>query len=437
MTARRIVLWAACAALAFPGYAQAQEPTPAAVPSPPPFTRATAAAIDRLAREEIRTNTTPGVAVGVVRDGLLVYARGFGYGDLATHRHISASTQFYAGGLQAPMTAAAVLMLAQRHKLRLSDPVTKYVPEMTFANNVTIKQLLTGTSGVAQLAGSTHQNLAALIVQRVSGVPLSVFFQTEIFQPLIMTSTFLAGDQGIDPHHAAGYTRVNGRFVRAEPVNAAWIVGSAGLVTTIDDLAKWDIGLPLLLDVDSMREMLTPATTALGPAAQGMGWVIDQRGGRLFAWRNGQIPGYHAMNAVLPEQHIAVIVLANADSLHDPAIEPERLASRILDLVAPLPPAHFGAAITQRAAEWLARLESFQIDRTQLTPAFSQYLTDRVIEEAGLRGLGSVLSLVPVESFSRSGDTVYVFDVRFRNGAYRYQFALSPDGKIDGLLLQP
>jgi hypothetical protein len=140
----------------------------------------------------------------------------------------------------------------------------------------------------------------------------------------------------------------------------------------------------------------------------------------------------------LPDEHVAVIVLSNADSLHgQTTISPERLASRILDTVAPLPPAHFGNVIVQRASEWLGRLAKVDIDRTQLTSQFSQYLSDQVVIRADLKDLGPVQSMVPIESFQRSGDTVYVFDVKFARGALRYQFALTPDGKIDGLLLQP
>jgi hypothetical protein len=91
----------------------------------------------------------------------------------------------------------------------------------------------------------------------------------------------------------------------------------------------------------------------------------------------------------------------------------------------------------QRASDWLGRLQRLDIDRTQLTPAFSQYLTDQVVIDADLKSEGPLESIVPVESFERSGDTVYVFDVRFRRGAMRCEFALTPDGKIDQLLLQP
>jgi hypothetical protein len=77
------------------------------------------------------------------------------------------------------------------------------------------------------------------------------------------------------------------------------------------------------------------------------------------------------------------------------------------------------------------------VDRTQLTTSFSQYLSDQVVHRADVASLGPVLSVVPVESYQRSDDTVYVFDVKFARGAYRFDFTLTPDGKIDGLFLQP
>jgi hypothetical protein len=193
--------------------------------------------------------------------------------------------------------------------------------------------------------------------------------------------------------------------------------------------------MPLLLNVDSVRLMWTPGVQN---SPYGMGWMIDQRAAQRFVWHNGEIAGYHSMNALLPDPHVAVIVLTNTDSLHgQDVVSPERIANRILDVVAPLPRPHFANAITERATEWLGRLARDQIDRTQLTTAFSQTLSDQVVIRANLKDLGPVLSMVPIESFQRSGDTVYIFEAKFRNGTFRYQFALAPDGKIDGLLLTP
>jgi D-alanyl-D-alanine carboxypeptidase len=465
------------AALLFRAAALAQQPLPTPVTAPPtapPFTAAKAHAIDAIARAEIRSGSTPGLAIGVVQDGLLVYAHGFGYASVHPKRPVSASTEFYTGSLGKQFTAACVLLLAQQKKLSLDDKIGKYVPELSVAKNVTLRQLLLQTSGLPHLSdarGISHDLtrpvkipellkaanaaplhfkpgtafddnnlnylLAGLVVQRVSGLPLSIFYSTQIFQPLIMTSSFLAGDQGISPLHAIGYSREHGQFIRVRPWDPTWLFGSSDLVTTVQDLAKWDIGLPLLLNVDSVREMWSPSGLP-ATVPYGMGWVVDQRGGQRYVWQNGQIAGYHAMNAMLPDEHLAVIVLANADSLGaSTTVQPERLANRVLDVIAPMPPPHFANVITTRATEWLGRLARVDVDRTQLTTAFSQYLSDQVVQRADVAALGPVLSLVPVESYQHSGDTVYIFDVRFRRGAYRFDFTLTPDGKIDGLFLQP
>lgn len=461
------------ALLLAPYYAIARQPAHAAQ-VPAPFTPATARAIDAAARAEVHSGSTPGLAVGIVEDGLLVYAHGFGYASLRPKRLAGARTQFYTGSITQQFTAACVLLLAQHKKLSLDDKVTRYIPELTIAKNVTVRDLLTQTSGLPRMRdargiahdltrpvkmralieavnslpmtaapGTTFNEsnfnylLAGLIVQRVSGLPLSVFYSTHIFQPLIMTSSFLAGDQGISARHAVGYTRLYHRFVRAPQWNASWLFGSADLVTTVEDLAKWDIGLPLLLNVDSVREMWTGSGMP-GQLQYGMGWVIDQRGGQRFMWQSGQLDGYRAMNAVLPDEHIAVIVFANAGSLHgDRAIQPERLANHILDIIAPLPRAHFENTITTRAVEWLRRLARNDIDRTQLTTAFSRYLTDRLVHRSDFAAYGPVLAVVPAQSYQRAADTVYVFDVKFRRGVYRFDFTLAPDGKVDGLFLEP
>ena len=82
-----------------------------------------------MAIDEIHAGRTPGIAIGVVEDGRLVYARGFGFATLSPHVPMTPDTEFYVGGLTMQFTAAAILLLAQDGKLKLDDPVSKYVPE--------------------------------------------------------------------------------------------------------------------------------------------------------------------------------------------------------------------------------------------------------------------------------------------------------------------
>lgn len=443
--------------------------------APPTFTPTMARKIDAAARAEVLAGRTAGLAVAVVENGEVVYARGFGYASLAPRRTVGSNTQFYIAHVTEQFTAAAILLLVQDGKIKLGDKVTTFVPELTVAGNATVAQLLTQTSGLplyshlSQLGDPTrgvkfadivaaanaakpdsnpgtkieydslNYIVAGVIVERVSGLPLSDFLQSRIFQPLYMNSTFYAGDTGISSDHAIGYTGTPRHLMPAKPWDYSRMLGASGLISTVSDLAKWDIAMPVLLRVDAVRDMFTP-TTLSGAQAFGMGWVIDQRDGKRYIWKNGQVAGFHAMNALLPDDHIAVIVLANTDSAHSAAmISPEGLTARITDILLPPRGTEVDTTVVSRAKEWLGRLAARNIDRTQLTPAFSTYLTDQLVARSDVRALGKVTAVVPTASMSeRSGNTLYEFLVRFsRGGEYRYRVGLTPQGKIYELSLAP
>ncbi|HVA33097.1 MAG TPA: serine hydrolase domain-containing protein, partial [Candidatus Baltobacteraceae bacterium] len=118
----------------------------------PEFSPAMARSIDRLAEHSVHAGRTPGLAIGVIEDGRIVYARGFGFANLSKHIRFEPSTEFYVGSLTMQFTAAAVLMLLQDHKLKLEDKVVKYVPELTVAGDATVGELLTETSGLPDYA---------------------------------------------------------------------------------------------------------------------------------------------------------------------------------------------------------------------------------------------------------------------------------------------
>jgi D-alanyl-D-alanine carboxypeptidase len=441
----------------------------------PGFTPRMASAVDRLARNEVSGGLTPGIAVGIIEDGRIVYARGFGKANAGKNVSAQPDTEFYVGEITRQFTAAAALMLSQDGKLKLDDKVTKYVPELSaVAAGVTVGELLQQTSGLpdyAKTAGSadltrsikTNDLLGALnaqksiaapgaayadnpinylvagiVIERASGEPLSDFLQQRIFFPLVMNRSFLAGDTGISQSHAAGYTHGPGSsgFVLARGWDPAWLQGDRGLVTTIYDLAKWDIEMPILLRVDAERTMFEP-NGSNGLAKYGMGWVIDQRGGKRFVWYAGQIPGYQAVNAMLPDNHVGVIVFVNIDAMHGGRVaSPAALAARILDVIVPPSTAHLDNAIVARAEEWLQRLADKHIDRTQLTPQFSTYLSDDLVSQSNFAALGKLQAIVPISSTTETnGNTLYEFLVRYPRARYHYKFALTRDGKIDELLL--
>jgi D-alanyl-D-alanine carboxypeptidase len=464
--------FAAFALLAGAVLLPAQAAAPPKAAHPPTFD----ARITAAAQSAVAEGRTPGLAIGVVRDGTLAYARGFGYANIARHDSVTPDTEFFAAGLTRQFTAAAVLLLVQDGKLRLDDKVTRFYPDLQVASGVTVSQLLTQTSGLpspnalpspandftksirgpdlmaalatlkpAAPAGSVYADnplnylIAGMIVENVSGEPLSDFLQQRIFVPLVMEHTFLAGDTGIASSVATGYTRSarGGPFTMAKTWDPAWLAGDRGLVTTVTDVAKWDIEMPILLRDDAVRTIFTAAVTSQA-TQYGMGWVIDRRGGERYLWYADQIPGYAAFNALLSDRHDAVIVLTNADSLDSGRVPASvEVAAEVLDALDPAQTANLDNAVVARARDWLQRMADKNIDRTQLTASFSKYLTDQVVSRANVAAYGRIGSIVPLSSSPQSnGDTLYVFLVRFTKGQqFHYRFTLTADGKIDGLYL--
>jgi D-alanyl-D-alanine carboxypeptidase len=424
------------------------------------FTSATERRVDNIVEAEILAHHAPGIAVAIAESGRIVYARGFGHASVSQRLAVTPETQFDIGQVSRQFTAAAVLLLEQSGKLSLDDPVTKYLPDLTIAHSVTIRELLEQTSGLPHVTNWAHllaataaghavaapgtaydpnplnYLLAGLIVEHVSGVPLSDFVQQQIFVPLVMDRSLYIGDIGVSDH-AVGYDPGPHGFNVTPTWSATRTAGDSGVISNVYDLAKWDIEFPILLRVDAVREMFTPGVA--GTLDQhGMGWTLDQRVGHRFLWQDGEIPGYQSMNAVLPDDHVAVVVLTNVSSAGISTALPERVAGEILDALMRPSAQHVDNSVISRAREWLNRLAEGHIDRTQLTADFSTYLTDDVVRNARIASYGKVVSMIPIASVpAANGATEYEFLVHFARESLHYRLTLSSDGKIAFISFTP
>ena len=243
---------------------------------------------------------TPGCAVGVSLAGNEVLHAAYGMADLEHHVALTPDSVFEAGSVSKQFTAAAVLLLAEQGKLSLSDPVSKYFPELpNYGTAITIDHLLHHTSGlrdwgsVAEIAGWTrttreysnawvldiasHQkslnynpgdewsytntgyNLLAILVQRVSGKSLAEFTHDNIFLPLGMHTTSWRDDfQRIVPDRAIAYAQSSGVEHQLMPFENAY--GNGGLLTTVDDLLRWNarFGSAKIGDATFVKSELEP-----------------------------------------------------------------------------------------------------------------------------------------------------------------------------------
>jgi CubicO group peptidase (beta-lactamase class C family) len=283
-TVASVGLWACIGIIAATtASAQATQPM-AASPAQQavPDSRMVSARIDELFKPW-SSSATPGCAVGVAHNGRTVSERAYGSADLEHSVANGTETVFEAGSSSKQFTAAAVLLLAQQHKLFLSDDIRKYLPELPrYEGTITVDQLLNHTSGLRDwgeielIAGwprttraytmtdvlgvlaaqqaLNHQpaaqysytnsgyNLLALIVERVSKQSLAQFTRQQLFLPLGMTHTQWRDDfRRIVKNRAIAYARVEDGYVQEMPFEDTY--GHAGLLTTVGDLLKWNQAL--------------------------------------------------------------------------------------------------------------------------------------------------------------------------------------------------
>jgi CubicO group peptidase (beta-lactamase class C family) len=313
------------------------------------------------------TNATPGCAVAISDGGRTVYAHGFGLANLATREPITPTTVFDVGSVSKQFTAASILLLAQAHRLALTDDIHRFIPELpSYGHALSLQDLLWMESGIPDVlndgllvkagytdpadrvtiadmlaviarvttleftpgtqASYSNSNylLLGIVVQRVSGMALSAFESKEIFVPLGMRSTFVLDDPTAPVANGAiSYERyIGGDWTREA---TAWsTVGPGNVQTTVLDLLTWagnfttgTVGGPAFL-----KAQLRP-----GPALESsernlggdyaMGVVLSTHDGQRIIWHNGSWLGFRSALVIEPATQRALAMACNTSAASD------------------------------------------------------------------------------------------------------------------------
>lgn len=318
-------------------------------------------------------NDMPGGAVGVVKDGRLVYKRGFGMANLDYDVPNTPSTLFNLASVSKPFTAFSIALLAQQGRLSLDDDIRKYVPEMPkYAETITIRHLIHHTSGIREYEalvlfgglgtdnayndkavlnmlarqknisfkpGSKHQysnsnyHLLGIIVGRVSGKSLRAFAEENIFKPLGMKNTLFFDNRfEVIKNRAGGYQVGPDKSIRARS-SLFHLVGGGGVLTTVEDLSLWvqNYYEPKVGNKELIQLLTTPGTLNSGEKlnyAFGM-WRNKYKGLPVMR-HSGNMFGYRAQILSFPEQKFTVIALSNNSAIF-PSVIVEKLADIYLD----------------------------------------------------------------------------------------------------------
>jgi D-alanyl-D-alanine carboxypeptidase len=436
---------------------------------------ATTAKIDAIAAQVLADTGAPSASVAVVKDGKIAYVQAYGKARLEPATAARPEMRYSIGSVSKQFMAGAILLLVQDGKLSLDDRVARYLPDLTRANEITIRQLLTHTSGyqdyypldyVAPFMqkpvtaegildiwakkpldfdpgtrwqySNTNFVAAGRIVEKVSGMPLMAFLEARILRPLGMTSAIDLAEKSMAPSDAAGYTRFAlGPPRPAPPEGRGWLFAAGELAMTARDLALWDIGLieHALLKPASMETMIASTRLKNGsPTGYGLGIGIRDANGHPRLSHGGAVSGFVSENTVWPDARAAVVVFSNMDG--------SNATDAITNQIAPLLLAEVqdpqAAQELEQARQIFSDLQQGRIDRSLLTSDADAYFTPQVLSDAGasLKPLGAPQNFRQLSVELRGGMIYRHFEIRCKEKALHLSTFTTPDGKLAQYLIQ-
>lgn len=431
-----------------------------------------AATVDRAAAELMTKQHVPGVAIAVVEHGAIAYEQGYGYADVGRKTPVTVDTRFEIGSITKQFTAACIMQQVRAGKLSLDDTLGKFIPEYPAGAAVTVRQLLSQTSGIPEytyyedktppstFAGvvertvkkplrfapgsrwsysNTNYIFLGRILELTAHEPYEQYVREHIFGPAHMTQSGFMSEEGTLPDMAAGYQPTATRGVApARPIAGDWAGAAGAIVSTVGDLAKWDTALTSgeIVPATDVKVMLTSATLSDGSATRyGFGWAVDSFGGHPRVSHNGGTAGFAAINAMFPRDDESIIVLENLA-----LSAPNRAASAIFSALHPDVTAKFNTAVagedktvTARLRELLRRAALGDFDRTQFSKRFLKAFGNRqgkgfVKEELG--PLGPVTNTVFRGKRLLPTMTAYDYNVAFGSDREFVNIGIDAQNKI-------
>jgi CubicO group peptidase (beta-lactamase class C family) len=345
--------------------------------------------IDELADRAMKEWKVPGVALAVVQDGKVIYAKGYGFRDVEQKLPVNTSTLFPIGSITKSFTSLTFAILKDEGKVDWDKPVHDYLPEFQMYDPIateraTPRDLFAHRTGLPRhdlvwyssdfsredLVGrlrflkpyrdfrsTYHYNNLTIMTMgylegKVSGLGWEGCIREKVFAPLAMSHSDLSvTDIEKTADHATPY-ELKKEVVAKVPFHAIDAIGPAGSInSSVDDMSHYAIfqlgdgtydGKRIVLESD-LREMHAPQTTmpdgpqrsqlpGLGSMSYALGWVSTSYRGHSLVWHNGGIDGFYALLSLLPDDHIGVVVLTNLAHGQTPEVLAYNVYDRLLGL---------------------------------------------------------------------------------------------------------
>jgi D-alanyl-D-alanine carboxypeptidase len=425
------------------------------------------ASIDKAVGEILTKTGAPSASVAIVKDGKIVYLHAYGNAQIDPPRAATTDMRYSIGSISKQFTAAAILMLQEEGKLSLDDKVVRWLPDLTRAGDVTIRQLLSMTSGYQDFwpqdyvmpmmmqpvtspeimnqwgrkpldfepgtkwqYSNTNYVIAGAIVEKVAGMPLLELLQRRVFGPLKMTTVFNTDEAPLRAEDPMRYLRYAVGPLRPAPKEGkGWMFAAGELAMTAHDLALWDISMidQTILKPQSYRALETEVQLANGVGTRyGLGLGIGMTDGRRFLSHGGEVSGFTATNTVYPDDRAAVVVLTNMDATGASG----QIATRIANLLFATSDNTATTALAQKIFEGF---QKGQIDRSLFTSNANAYFSDQALKDfaSSLGPLGKAQEFTQASQSLRGGMTLRRYRIRFPNKTLNVTTFWMPDGKIE------
>jgi len=435
--------------------------------------------IDAAAERVLAKTGVPSASIAIVQHGAIVYTHAYGKARLEPPTAAIPAMRYSIGSISKQFTATAMLMLEQQGKLSIDDPVSNYLPDLTRANEVTIRMLLSHTSGYQDyyaedytmppmMQATTAQHIldvwgkkpldfdpgtrwqysntnfviAGAIVEKVSGEPLMDFLRQRIFKPLDMRQVMNTDANALGDTDPQGYIRYALGPLRAAPKEGrGWMFAAGELAMPAYDLAQWNISIMnrSLLAQKSYDEMFAPVMLKNGESSHyALGLFVRDLDGHAELEHSGEVSGFVSENMVFPNDKEAITVLTNQEA--------SSAASAIARAIAPLVlgVAEAGGTLTPAEAQGRQILVGFQhgkIDRSLFTANCNAYFDKTALGDfqSSLAPLGAPSSFKQTGEELRGGMTFRSFSVTFADSPVKVRVTTytMPDGKLEQYLVIP
>lgn len=436
----------------------------------------TARSIDAIVAKALQDKSVPSVSIAIVKDGKLAYAKAYGVARIDQGLQATAQMRYKIGSNTKQFVAAAMLLLVQDGKVSLDDKVARFLPDLTRAGDVTVRQLLAHTAGYpdyypldyvapfmakpttvdAILAdwgkrplsfepgsrweySNTGYAMAGRIIEKASGLSLDAFIRTRITDKLDMRSVVDTSATVWDARDPQGYeVAALGPPRPARPEGRYWIWAAGNLAMTASDLARWDIALlhDAILSKASRQEISKENLLSGGTGTNyGLGlFVRTTPEGRLRWDHGGEASGFRSQNTVFPNDDMAIVVLTNGTGGTSEKVTGEIEALLFAPAADPAAPLALNKVRTL-----FAQLQDGHPDRSMMSDGLSAYFSEQVVADfaTSLKPMGEIASIVQTRSDHRGGLTYRFFRIKSGDKSVGVSTYFTPDGKLDQFLVYP